>query len=71
MYAYESISVAGFIKRGVFPDVVITRAEALRNGWKVFRPGKRCPVCGLKTWRATISWACLNCKQLKLGRWKK
>lgn len=65
------VTVREFIKRGKFPNVIITRAEALRYGCKVYRTGKRCNVCGLKTWKATKNWACLNCKTLKLGRWKK
>lgn len=67
--AYK-VSVREFIKRGKFPDVIISRAEALHYGFKVYRTGKRCLVCGLKTWKATKNWACLNCRVLKLGRWR-
>lgn len=63
---YAGQSVKKFIEAGIFPDdVIITRRQAIMQRLKVFRPGRKCGKCGAVSWRAVISWACINCKIIK------
>lgn len=61
---YEGFShVDVFMKRKKWPDLVIARRTALQQGYRIFRTGKPCNVCGVSSWRAVVNWACLNCKR--------
>jgi predicted Zn-ribbon and HTH transcriptional regulator len=61
------MKIVEFIRKGVFPDIIISWFHAKRDGYTVYRDGKRCKKCGLKTWRVLRSGQCINCRMIKEG----